>query len=319
MKKATISLSLITATLLFINAGIFLYRNHGFEYKDYFPSSAAATDDFDESGIRKWTEPNSNFLPAELTEAYKLLQQNINIDNIQPNENKLIAIGAWLRNGLNDQKGVISDSLEALSPLKQYYCFKEKNQFNFDCGNFQAIYSLFCASIKLPCRNLQNIQLTADSLEADSHVTIEVYLKEYKKWVLTDAYQNHLLIKKKSTPLSAAEYLDYNIAAGKDTLSIVKQFGGKIFIDTAPPTRFKEDFYFNKNYILYFYKQTDSKQIYSLHNKVKRYFLADSWYKIYAPQQKRTILLFRIKQLFAFALAVWIIFIFTRSFRKHKK
>jgi hypothetical protein len=319
MKKATVTISFITVILLFINAGIFLYRNHGFEYKDYFPASAATAVDCDESCIRKWTKHNSKFLPAELDEAYKLLQQNINIDSIQPAENKLIVIGAWLRKGLSDQKGIMSDSLKALSPLKQYYCFKEKNQFNFDCGNFQAIYSLFCTSVKLPCRNFQNIQLNADSLEADSHVANEVYLKEYKKWVLTDAYQNHLLIKKRNTPLSAAEYLDYNIAGGKDTLCIIKQSGGKIFIDTVTPKRFKEDFYFNKNYILYFYKQTDTKEIYSQRNRVKRYFLADSWYKIYAPQQKSTILLFRIKQVFFLLLAAWLIFVSVRYFRNYRK
>jgi hypothetical protein len=315
MKKGSVAISLITVILLFINAAIFLYRNQGFDYKDYFPSSRAATFDCNESCIRKWTEPTSKFLPAELAEAYKLLQQNINIDSIQPDENKIIAIAAWLRNGLYDQKGIMSDSLKALSPLKQYYCFKEKNHFNFDCGNFQAIYSLFCTSVKLPCRNFQNIQLLADSLGTDSHVANEVYLKEYKKWVLTDAYQNHLLIKKKNTPLSAAEYLDYNIAGGKDMLCIVKQSGGKAFTDTLMPAGFKQDFYFNKNYILYFYKLTDNKEIYSLRNRVKRYFFAGSWYKIYAPQQKRTILPFRIKQLFLLVLAGWVIFVLVRHFR----
>ena len=134
--------------------------------------------------------------------------------------------------------------------------------------------------------------------------------------MLTDPYRNHLLIKKKNVPLSAIEYLDYNIAAVADTLSVIKESGGKVLIDTIEPARFTPDFYFNKNFILYIYKETDLRQVYSIPEKIKRYFLPVSWYEVYAPQQKNSNLLFHVKQFFLLAFAGWILFIIFRITRK---
>lgn len=315
--KRFVVYSFITAALLCINGLIFLFRNNGFEYKQYFSNSPTVTG-CDESCIKKWTKPASNFSTADLAEAHTILQQSINIDSISSPEKKLIAIGAWFKNELSYETGSKSDSVNALPALKQYYCFKNNQQFSYDCGNFQPILNLFFTSVNLPCRNFQNIQIPAAGLAGDSHVSIEVYLKEYKKWVLTDPYQNHMLVKKNNIPLSASEYLDYNIAGGKETVYMIKQTAGQAFTDTVTTARFKEDGYFNKNYKLYFYKESGEKSVYSFANKLKRYFWPSSWYEVYAPQQKNTNLLFRIKQVSAILLAGWLIFLLFRSVRKQK-
>ena len=313
MKKRTGVYSLITIALFCVNGFIFLYRNNGFIYTQYYSDAATGCD---ESCIRKWVKPNSNFAETDLNEAHLLLQQNINIDSIASDENKLIAIGAWLNNELSRKTGTKNDSVNTLPALQQYYCFKKNSNFSFDCGNFQAMFSLFCTSIKLPCRNLQNIELPGNNPPRGSHVANEIYLKAYNKWVLTDPYQNHLLIKKKNLPLSASEYLDYNIAAVADTLSIIKQSGGKVLIDIIEPTRFSPDFYFNKNFILHIYKETDLQQVYSIPKKIKRYLFPVSWYEVYAPQEKNSNLLFRIKQLFFLVFTGWILFLIFRITRK---
>ena len=145
---------LVTIVLLGINGFIFLYRNNGFIYTQYYIDASSGCD---ESCIRKWIKPNSNFAETDLNEAHRLLQQNISIDSIASDENKLIAIGAWLQDELSRQTGTKNDSINTLPALQQYYCFKKNSNFSFDCGNFQAMFSLFCTSVKLPCRNLQNI------------------------------------------------------------------------------------------------------------------------------------------------------------------
>ena len=145
---------LVPIVLLGINGFIFLYRNHGFIYTQYYSDTPRGCD---ESCIRKWTKPNLNFAAKDLHEAHQVLQQNIHIDSIPSDENKLIAVGAWLKNELSRQRGTKNDSVNALPALQQYYCFKKNSDFSFDCGNFQAMFSLFCTSVKLPCRNLQNI------------------------------------------------------------------------------------------------------------------------------------------------------------------
>ena len=303
----------VTIVLLGINGFIFLYRNNGFTYTQYYNDTASGCD---ESCIRKWVKPNLNFAETDLKKAYRLLQQNINIDSIASDENKLIAIGAWLQDELSRQTGIKNDSVNTLPALQQYYCFKKNSNFSFDCGNFQAMFSLFCTSVKLPCRNFQNIELPGNNPPRGSHVANEIYLKAYNKWVLADPYRNYLLIRKKKVPLSAAEYLDYNIAGVGDTLSVIKQSGGKVIKDIINPVRFSPDFYFNKNFILHIYKETDLQQIYSIQEKIKRYLLPVSWYEVYAPQQKNSNLLFHVKQLFLLAFAGWILFLIFRITRK---
>ena len=311
--KKFVVYSYITAALLCTNGLIFLFRNHGFEYKQYISTSSAITG-CDDSCTKKWIRPASNFSATDLAEAHTLLQLSIGIDSISLQENKLIAIGAWLKNELSDETGSKNDSVDALPALKQYYCFKNNRNFSYDCGNFQPIVSLFCTSVNLFCRNFQNIQIPAAGLTGDSHVANEVYLKEYKKWVLTDPYQNHMLVKKNNIPLSAPEYLDYNIAGGNDTICIIKQAAGQVLTDTIVLARFKQDAYFNKNYILYFYKEPGEKSAYSFPNKLKRYFWPSSWYEVYAPQQNNTNLFFRIKQVSAILLTGWLIFLFIQKF-----
>lgn len=317
LKKGT-SRIIITAALLSINILIFLFRNHGFEYRHYL-SAAAAGVVCDEACINKWTNPNAAYTAKELAEARQLLQENIRIDSMLSAEEKIIAIGGWLREELSKQTGQMNDSVNALPALQQYYCFKNNRQYSYDCGNVQTLFSFFCTAARLPCRNFQNIQLSNDSLAYDSHVANEIYIKDYQKWVLSDPFQNHLLVKKNNIPLSAAEYLDYNIAGGQDTVVFIQNSGGLPLADTVTPAGFKKDTYFNKNYILHFYKETPNQELYSFANKLKRYFWPHSWYEIYAPQQKNTNFLFRIKQIAALLLGGWLIFMVTGIVRKEKK
>ncbi|MEO7922529.1 MAG: hypothetical protein ABIR30_02540 [Chitinophagaceae bacterium] len=314
MKRGT-SRFVITTVLLSINIVIFIFRNRGFEYHHYLTVPSTRCND---ACIRKWTYPHSSYAEKDLNEAYFLLQQQIQIDSIASNEDKLIAISGWLQNELSDQAGPMNDSVSALPALQQYYCFKNNTLYSYDCGNVQALLGFFCTAAQLPCRNFQAIQLPTDSLAPDSHVANEIYLEDYQKWVLSDPFQHHLLIKRNNIPLSAAEYLDYNIAGGTDTVSFIQLGAGQPFIDTISPSEFKKDLYFNKNYILYFYKETANASVYSFTNKLKRYFWPLSWYEIYAPQQKNTNFLFRIKQGAALILAVWLLFLITRIFQKER-
>ncbi|MDZ4796490.1 MAG: hypothetical protein SGI83_19645 [Bacteroidota bacterium] len=317
LKKGTSKL-VITTALLSINILIFLFRDHGFEYR-HFLAASLNEKACDEACIRKWTKPNSNYPAKDLAEARGILQQYIQIDSIKSEENKLIAIGGWLRDELAKQTGLMNDSVNALPALQQYYCFKSNATYSYDCGNIQTLFSFFCTAAQLYCRNFQNIQLPTDNLAPDSHVANEIYLKDYQKWVLSDPFQNHLLVKKNNIPLSAAEYLDYNIAGGKDTVCFIEQAAGRTFADTVTYAGFKKDTYFNKNYILHFYKDRANPEVYSVRNKLKRYFWPYSWYEIYTPQQKNTNFLFRIKQGAALLLAGWSLFLLTRIFQKEKK
>lgn len=316
MFKKKNSILFASIALIIINGLFFIYREKGFNFKKYFNNTEIVCNP---DCIEKWTYPNAHHSSEVLAAGRKILQQKISIDKIQDDENKVIALSAWLNKKFSNHPDYLSidDSIQSLLPLQQYYYFNGSKQFNLDCGYFQTLFAFFCTSISIPCRNIQNIQIPSGSLQTDSHVMNEVYLKKYKKWVLTDPYQNHLLIlSKKDTPLSASEYLDYNIGGGKDTVHIVNQSEDGIQLFAMAPSNFKPDLYFNKNYKLFYYKETNLSFVYSVSEKIKRYVLPYSWYEIYSPLEKKNNLLFRVRQFFLFLLIGWAIFIIIGYFKK---
>jgi len=303
---------LITLLFILINLLIFLFRNEGFEYKKYSSQKELYPDNCDSNCIKAWDYPVRIFTQTELIKGKKILAERIGIDSFSSDEKKMVTIAGWLYADFYGQFGTPTDSLSNLSPLEQFRYLESNREAQLHCGNFQPISSFFFTAARLPNRLIQNFLVNPD-VPADSHVVNEVFLKPYNKWVLTDGYQNHLMLKQNNIPLSAAEYLDYAIATPKDSIFIAKKSGPGIINQS-----FSRDQYFNSNYVLFYYKDPNLSHTYSALNKLKRYFLASYWYEIYAPQQKNSNLLFRIKQLFIAVLAGWILFLLLNVILKKK-
>jgi hypothetical protein len=232
-------------------------------------------------------------------------------------EGKLTSIAAYLFSEFHHQIGDPSALLRSLRPLQQLQLLKSDTSEHLWCGNFQAAVGYFCTAIGLPNRYVE-ITALPGTKNGGTHEVNEVYMENYKKWVMVDVTRNMLITKKNSIPVSAAEYFNFNLQDKPVKMQVLRSDNNNSFIfDTINAEKTQEDHFFNKNFFLRYYYMTDLKKVYRPVSKLKRYLFPDPWYAVYDPQNSFSNLRFRVKQIFIllFGLSV-ILYLFLRI--KHK-
>lgn len=281
------------------NLFIFINRNRGFEYRKFSNIDELYSPHADNNFLKRWTKPNERFTDAELQAGISLLKHEISIDTFQDEESKVIAIAGFLAHSFFRQLGAPSDSLSRLSPLQQYQYLARNKSAGLWCGHFQAMFGFFCTAMGLSNRYIELVPVNND-IPRDIHEVNEVYLAKAKNWVMVDVTRNILLVRGKGHILSAAQYLDLGMQAWDDTLEFVRPdtTAGKGVVAIRQFS--SRDNYFNKNYLLRYYIETDLSKVYAPQEKIKRYILAHPWYEQYDPGNQHSNFLFRVKQGFIF-------------------
>ncbi len=314
MRKTGISIIL----LFIINVIIFLNRHKGFEYVNALSREQLYPAECDNACINKWTKPGKIYSSSELAQGLSFLQKKIFIDTIKIAENKIVSVAAYLFDTYQHQIGFPSSHLNSLKPLQQIQLLSSDTSQHLWCGNFQSIFGYFTTAMGLPNRY---IELTSfpGSEQGGTHEVNEVYLEEYKKWVMVDATRNMLLIKKEDVPVSAADYFNFNLYNQPGVLQVLKAATDNSFIfDTLTAGKKPQDYFFNKNFFLRYYYMTDLQKVYSPLLKLKRYMLPDPWYSIYDPQNSYSDFRFRVKQLFIFLLGISLLLYLFLFLKKNK-
>ncbi len=302
--------------MLLGNAFIFLNKNSGFEYVKVSNVQQLYPADPDSGFVAKWSAyDNKRFSAKDLDIGYKILVDSLGIDTIKSSEKKISSISGWLFQTFAKQIG--RPSLELVHPtvLKQYEYYVAKKDQQLWCGNFQEMVGFFCTAAKLQNRYIE-IAPVNDKVNPPFHEVNEVYVPELKKWVMTDATRNLLLLKKNDQWLSAAEYYNTSLQHAPVAIESIT-FSDSSFANTSViSVQIKDDEYFNKDHFLRYYYTKDLAEVYTLKNKLKRYFLAAPWYEIYDPVRKHSTILFRVKQFFFLAAIVYCIFCIVFLFKK---
>lgn len=296
MRTAIISLVM----LVVINIIIGVSRNAGFSYTPYYSLEKLYPPVCDENCISKWTSPDKRYSTIELAEGRKFLMEKTNIDNKTSPEEIIKQVGGFLYNRLISQMGVPGDLVRSLQPLQQLQLLLRDTTQKLWCGNFQAIFGFLSTAAGLKNRYVEIIG------PEDTHEVNEVFLPTYNKWVMIDVTRNKIMITgKELSLLSTAEYLNYQIKQEQDDLYIIKsKVGSPITFDTSVYKSGTADEYFTKNTFLRYYLEMDLKKVYSLPAKIKRYVTTDPWFWVYDPVNKKSNLLFRIRQFFIVALCL---------------
>ncbi|GEM_PF-2843645 len=308
---------IVIVLLFIINLVIALNRNRGFAYVNALTTDDLNPAECNKECIEKWTKPNKKFLPAELENGRFILKKERVLDAAFSDEDKIMRIAGYLYSKFHRQAGQPSAKLNSLQPLQQLQLLSEDTTEKLWCGNFQAMIGFLCTAAGLPNRYVE-ITSFAEAPSGGTHEVNEVYLEKNKKWVMTDATRNMLLIKNGDTPVSASEYFQYNLQAGNTRLRVLKTASNNSFIfDTLMTETKPGDSFFNKNFFLRYYYMTDLQQVYSPLQKLKRYLLPESWYAVYDPQNNYSNTRFRIKQFFA-ALLCFALLLYGGLFLKTK-
>ncbi len=309
---------LLIVTLLFgaVNLLFFFIRNKGFEYVKYSGTGELYPSDPGKSFFDKWSRANQSFSTKELKEGSYLLHQFTGIDTINTDKKKAVNIAAWLAKSFQRQVGVPADSIKGFGPLLQYrYLIADKVK-QLDCGQFQKMFGFFCTAAGLKNRYVEAVPV--NGTYSGYHAINEVYLTETKKWAMIDVTRNFLLISKDDLILTAAEYLQYRLQEEPGTIFITGLDMASLNKHSVRPGSFPGDQYFNKNYALRYYLNTNLSEVYTPAQKIKRYFFGSPWYEMFKPGDRHSNFLFRIRQIFISGFVAFTILLILYHFRPKK-
>ncbi len=265
---------LILVALLLGNALIFLNKNSGFEYVKVSNMQELYPPDPDNVVVAKWSAyDNKRFSAEDLRIGYKILSDSIGIDTIQASEKKISSISGWLFQTFAKQIG--RPSLELVHPtvLKQYKYYVTRKDDQVWCGNFQEMVGFFCTAAGLQNRHVE-IAPVNGQVSSQFHEVNEVYIPELKKWVMTDATRNLLLLKNNDQWLSAAEYYHSSLQHSPVAIESITFSDSSSASPVTISNKSKDDQYFNRDHFLRYYYTKDLVEVYNFKNKLKRYFFA---------------------------------------------
>lgn len=298
----------ILAVLLVGNAIIFYKRDSGFEFLKFSKLEELYPLEHDSSFVSKWAAYDKRFSVQDVQSGYKILVDSLGIDTVVAADKRIALISGWIFQLFAPQIGKPSLHIIHSSVLKQYEFYVSRKDQQLWCGNFQEMVGFFCTAAGLQNRYVEIAPING-GVSPPFHEVNEVYLPASRKWVMTDATRNLLLLKNKNQFLSAAEYYNYSLTQNKNEISFVTVKDSILITVPDSALQLQQDGYFNNEHFLRYYYTKDLAEVYSFKNRMQRYFLCKPWYEIYDPVRTHSNILFRVKQFVTFLTITIISFI----------
>ena len=149
----------IVVILLLINAVLFIFRNSGFEYREFSTPAHLCSPKEATSSVKKWNRPNENFSAVEINEGTELLKKETNAFTTNKTEDRAVIIAGWLYHYFKPYAtGRPLAFMDSLTPLQQFYAVLQ-NRSPVWCGNFQAAYGFFCTAAGIKNRYIQLVDI----------------------------------------------------------------------------------------------------------------------------------------------------------------
>jgi len=220
---------------------------------------------------QKWDDfllPYSNNTIAE----GKNLLAPLPLDSAQPLD-RLKLINGHLRQRFGKQAGYPADIIHKSNPVDQYKILSSDTSQRLWCGTWAQLVSFFGWSHGLVYRNVEIMK------PGDRHVLNECFVPEVQNWVMVDLTHDILFAEKNGKLLNTVDFL--NALEAPDSVRVFTSSNEPI-----PLSQFAQissiRSYYDKNFEYYYYHTTHLQIAYRPIEKVKRYFLPDSWYEIYS-------------------------------------
>ncbi|MGZ7119774.1 MAG: transglutaminase domain-containing protein [Methanobacterium sp.] len=277
--------------LSIVNTSIFLFRSY-FQYQPY--ANYASLYSSKPENLKKWENFIHDFPPKDLKEAKKITDSICK--GTSSTYSKILLISSSIFRHSQDQIGKPTDVFSSLSPVSQYKQICTSKNEKLWCGNIARIFSFFCWSQGIICRYIEIMQ------PGDHHVLTECFLPEIQQWVMVDPTFNLLIIQDNEGKM--LNLVDFREALKKSIPVFAFESNGvtidKTIITNKTPAVLK---YYNKENQLFYYQRTETREVYTNLNKVKRFIFPESWYAIYDSREHGN-LLFYIKLVFISLLIV---------------
>lgn len=285
-RKKTAALFII---LSLVNLLVFLFRDY-FQYQPY-ASITSLYRRCDQVCMEKWAGFTEDYPSSDLTEAKQLMDSVL--ANTEPGTlAKSQKIARFLVLRFQNQLGTPSAALLRAPPLDQYKMLSASDSLQLWCGNFAQLFSFFCWSEGIACRNIEIMN------PGDHHVLNECYLPETGRWVMVDLTNNLLFVRNKKNQLLDLVNFRHQVQNGL-SVQVERAAGDTVIAGTgglAIPG------YYLADHSLYYYHRVDNAKIYAAKEKIARYLLPVSWYDIFDDQDRNNYL-FYLKELL---ILLWI-------------
>jgi hypothetical protein len=242
-----------------------------------------------------WKDDEIPVTDTEARAIQVILRDSMGISKNENTVDKIKKMGGYLGSKLIAAAGNPTSTINGLSVFQQY-----KSSFGRQklwCGNIAQIFNLFAKAANIKSRVI-HISRNFGSLKGNEHIFNEYFIPEMKKWAALDLLFNNIIYTDASGKiLNAVEVKNTNpddssvtvLHADVNGSLIFKPFSslGTVFFDT-----------YGTDKDLRFYHRTYKAGVYSLKEKIIRYFSKRSWFELYSDTAITDNYRFYIKQLF---------------------
>ena len=270
---------LLFICLTFINAVIFFFRSH-FQYVKYSsykelygPCNAACKS--------KWKKYVAAYDTSELNEAKQILAP-YRLDTATT-LSKVLFIGKHLFNRLHKLSATPSLEVGASTPLQQYKILSADKTENLWCSNYAGIFSFFCWSQNIVCRNVEIMQ------PGNHHIVNECFIPETNEWAIVDIPNGILLARQNNHLMNVPSLV--RAMSTKQAIELVVIKDGNYSAAVLDKQTPDYDYYRNIQ-PLYYYNEVILDNVYSGREKLKRYLLPHYWYEVYSENKGNGILFY---------------------------
>ena len=265
--KKLINLSFLLLTA--INIGVSVFRDR-FHYKP-LSSYSSLYGTCDNSCENKWGQYKDDYPVEELAEAKKISDSLLVTE--KTTYGKIIGIAKFIYEKFHKQSGKPTSDLLDDSPLTHFKKLSAFDSLELWCGNFAQMFSFFCWSQGIVCRNIEILN------PGDHHVLNECFVPEEGRWIMVDVTNNMLLVQSTSASILNLEDFQKNIRTNGPIIAARTPEDSITLQTMSKNESFIKNYYLKENPAFY-YHRVDNEKVYSAGNKIKRYLLPVSCYEI---------------------------------------
>ena len=253
-----------------------------------------------------WKQESQYITQEDYNDAKKLLIDSIKISEGDNTIEKIQKIAAYIIKKLDTCRGIPSDSMDFISPIKQIK-FAELNKSKVWCGNFASIFSFLAGNANLITRAV-DLGSNYDGIlkPAPRHSFNEVFIPELKKWVFVDLTSKTIFIKSPSGELlNTIDFYTMHMLKSNQLTTVTFENDSLKEIEYCEIEPFYSNYFSANSHFIFYFKDQFSESTYSLNSKLMRYFFKKPTFTIFSNTINNDNHKFYLKQFSIFALLIY--------------
>ena len=253
-----------------------------------------------------WKQESQYITQEDYNDAKKLLIDSVKISEGDNTIEKIQKIAAYIIKKLDTCRGIPSDSMDFISPIKQIK-FAELKKSKVWCGNFASIFSFLAGNANLITRAV-DLGSNYDGILKPSprHSFNEVFIPELKKWVFVDLTSKTIFMKSPSGELlNTIDFYTMHMLKSNQLTTVTFENDSLKEIEYCKIEPFYSNYFSANSHFIFYFKDQFLESTYSLNSKLMRYFFKKPTFTIFSNTINNDNHKFYLKQFSIFALLIY--------------